>query len=553
MKIKTVIIKNFRGYKSETHIDLDDNLCAIVGKNDVGKSTIFDALDIFFNDGKGIVKIEDEDISRSKPTQTNNKGILDNRNELDSFYIGVQFSDLPNEIIVDVTSKTSLKDELLLDSSNYLTIIKKFTKKTLKGTMLLAKHPFIDNQALILYKNADLKKLVSSHQIDSGSINLTNNTELRKLLRDIIDESFTLTEDLIEIDSTSTKDVWESIKKFIPQYYLFRSDRKNSDQDGEVKDPLNIVVKEVFSREEIITKLEEIDNLVREQVTKLGDRTIEELHKIDSSLADSLTPSIPEVPSLKWADVYKSVSICGDQEIPINKRGSGVRRLILLGFLLAQINENKINNSSSSGIIYAIEEPETSLHFDQQKLLINALSNRAKSNAQVLVTTHSSTILKELDYSQIRMVIKENLTEPRIVNAGKQSLRYKSLNEIAYIALGEATEEYHNELFGYVFEISKPPQNTRKNYTLNDFDKWLTEKGCEKNKTWYKEQSDSGLKPQECTLHYYIRNYIHHPENKHNTKYTSEELENSIKELRDIASRELPSSLNKDYVGEVGI
>ena len=35
---------------------------AIIGKNDIGKSTILEALDIFFNDGQGAVKIDKNDI-----------------------------------------------------------------------------------------------------------------------------------------------------------------------------------------------------------------------------------------------------------------------------------------------------------------------------------------------------------------------------------------------------------------------------------------------------------------------------------------------------------
>ena len=47
MKIVSVKIKNFRGYEEEENIKFDD-LTVFVGKNDVGKSTILEALDIFF-------------------------------------------------------------------------------------------------------------------------------------------------------------------------------------------------------------------------------------------------------------------------------------------------------------------------------------------------------------------------------------------------------------------------------------------------------------------------------------------------------------------------
>ena len=62
MKIVSVKIKNFRGYEEEVNIKFDD-LTVFVGKNDVGKSTILEALDIFFNDGKGAVKLEKSDIN----------------------------------------------------------------------------------------------------------------------------------------------------------------------------------------------------------------------------------------------------------------------------------------------------------------------------------------------------------------------------------------------------------------------------------------------------------------------------------------------------------
>ena len=53
MQIKTVKLKNFRGYKNETTINFE-NLTVLVGKNDSGKSTVLEALDIFFNDGKNL-------------------------------------------------------------------------------------------------------------------------------------------------------------------------------------------------------------------------------------------------------------------------------------------------------------------------------------------------------------------------------------------------------------------------------------------------------------------------------------------------------------------
>lgn len=57
MKILKVKLENFRSYREETEINLSD-LSVFVGKNDIGKSTILEALDVFFNEGGGTIKLD---------------------------------------------------------------------------------------------------------------------------------------------------------------------------------------------------------------------------------------------------------------------------------------------------------------------------------------------------------------------------------------------------------------------------------------------------------------------------------------------------------------
>lgn len=62
MKIHKITLENFRGYRNPTTIEFND-LTVFVGRNDIGKSTILEALDLFFNDGKGVIKYDDGDIT----------------------------------------------------------------------------------------------------------------------------------------------------------------------------------------------------------------------------------------------------------------------------------------------------------------------------------------------------------------------------------------------------------------------------------------------------------------------------------------------------------
>ncbi len=85
-------LKNFRGYCGETVINFE-NLTAFVGKNDIGKSSIMEALDVFFNDGKGIIKIDKNDIN-----------VHAKANNDDEICISICFCELPEKIVIDATN-----------------------------------------------------------------------------------------------------------------------------------------------------------------------------------------------------------------------------------------------------------------------------------------------------------------------------------------------------------------------------------------------------------------------------------------------------------------
>lgn len=46
MKLVSVTLKNFRSYKEPIEIKVQELTC-LIGKNDVGKSTVLEALDVF--------------------------------------------------------------------------------------------------------------------------------------------------------------------------------------------------------------------------------------------------------------------------------------------------------------------------------------------------------------------------------------------------------------------------------------------------------------------------------------------------------------------------
>ena len=117
----------------------------------------------------------------------------------------------------------------------------------------------------------------------------------------------------------------------------------------------------MLSDPNIQANLAAVAETVKLRLEQVAGRTLTKLAELNPTIANSLEPRLPNPESLKWADVFKSVSISGDEDIPINKRGSGVKRLVLISFFRAEA-ERRPAEATFSSIVYAIEEPEPSQH-----------------------------------------------------------------------------------------------------------------------------------------------------------------------------------------------
>lgn len=510
MRLKSFTLKNFRGYKEPVTINFDA-LTAFVGKNDSGKSTILEALDLFFYDGKGTIKFDEDDIN------------VDAKAENKDAYVELTacFDSLPNKIIIDSTNETNLASEFLVDKEGLLKIRKRFGTGSPK-TFAVALHPTNKKcNNLLSKKSNDLKKIIKDLGIEDN-VDLTRNADMRSAIWKYYSDDLQLAETEIELAKEDAKKLWAQISTYLPIYSLFQSDRRNSDSDTEIQDPLKHAVNEIIKSNKVQQELDVVAKQVLDTLEDVANRTLAKLNEMDPELAGTLKPVIPEVNQLKWTDVFKNVSIAGDDGIPINKRGSGVRRLILLNFFRAEadrkLKEQKQNNSTAS-IIYAVEEPETSQHFSNQEKLIAAFKDLAKvKNVQVILTTHSSTVVKNLSFEQLRLIVKDQTQNASVHLVKPNCLPYPSLNEVSYVVFGAAGVEYHDELYGILkatklFGDFKQLQN-------GHFRKYIS------------LGKDGSHKEIEISLTEYIRHEIHHPENKLNKKFTEDELNESIDLMR---------------------
>lgn len=501
MRLKSVRIKNFRCYEDSGEISIDA-LTAFVGKNDVGKSTVLEALDIFFHNGKGVVSIDKDDVDKNV--------------EVKEFSVICSFDELPDSLVLDSSYETTLAAEYLTNSHGCLEVEKVFGASKLLKTFIIANHPTHPKCCdLLSLRNKDLKKILSDCHITCE--NQSINAVIRKAIRDNFAVELDCQMQSIDVSKgDDVKTIWGNLEDSLPIYSLFRSDRENSDSDDEVQNPLKACAKEILADPSMRAKLAGIAGEVLTALSEVATHTYEKLAEMAPAVAAGLVPKVPAAEDLKWADVFKGVTISGVDDIPINKRGSGVKRLVLLNFFRAEAERLHAPNR---GIIYAIEEPETSQHSEHQALLVDALKRLSgREGVQVLITTHSSIIVKGLGYDSLRLVKKTD-TGRQVGRVQGQVLKYASMIEASYLAFEEASVEYHDQLWAVLDGEKKLPA-FRSGKPLMPY--------------FRPDKFDASGRPKNepRILSHYIRDQIHHPENTLNTRFTEVQLKQSIEDMR---------------------
>ena len=449
--IRCIYLHNFRLFK-EFEIKIYGNIPTIVGKNDVGKSSILHALDIFF----GNRRVSPEDLYKGADT--------DNIIEIG---ICLKIKEELSKIELEEGVKTSLQEENLLykeGDESLLYIIKRFNLSNRIEDIFLVVYDY-DNEdlsALATKGERELNALLQKYNLESkrsgrGITNKSRRIQLRRLA-----ESMDIPKKNIRIPIRGTK--VDKVIKSILERYTFILYPAEQPLDA-VEKPLMPILKPILKT--VLNKVGEEDKVRFEDEIKFS--LADELKQIGDYIREigvdlDIAPRI----IFQWDRLVDVEIEAGDNivNVPIIYRGVGIRRVMLVAvfrWLADKLGEGR----GISKYIFAIEEPEAFLHPSLIHKLTEYLKMLSENNVQIFITTHSDKVVakvseKDLIFidknaeGRIHIDIYPDVNVLEVARALGVSSRSELLTKKLVIFVeGRDDKEYFEALFKKLFELGK--------------------------------------------------------------------------------------------------
>lgn len=396
MKLDRVIIKGFRSYGAKTEIDISQ-LTAFIGENDVGKTSVLEALDAFFN---GV--IEPHDFNKGKKTMS----------------VGCIFSNVPKSIFLKKRLHMSPKKENILNIDGNLEIYKEWITR---GNNVSQNRIYVrtytptkgDLRDLIRKNKRELVGIMKKNGIP---VRTRETTVMRRLIYDHFENNNTSNSTFQSVDidvfgrgsrfrfPPDLQAMYRSLtQRYLPLYTLFKAEQFQENGETTINSALEIFLK--LELRKFSEDLSFIHSEVAESVSERAKHAIDRIKEDYPSVLLNIHPNY----SPDWSKAFSLEELQSDDDIPLGKRGSGLRRIAMFAFFQDEANRkrqdiDRIDNRHKVPVIYAIEEPEISQHPNLLRNVITALKDLSDAGDQVILTTHIPDIMKLLPENSIRFI-----------------------------------------------------------------------------------------------------------------------------------------------------
>jgi putative ATP-dependent endonuclease of the OLD family len=426
MKIESVRIENFRSFKDET-IPFDNYIC-FIGSNGSGKSTILNALNVFFRQYKDCKT----DLSKLTAEDFHHKTTKD------PIKITVTFTDLSEDAKNDLSDYVR-QDKLIISSVAVYDPTTEFAEVKQYGNRLgmqeFRKYFEADKNG---EKVTELKMIYEDLKRKYPEL---PNPGTKAVMESSLREYETNHPD--DCDLIPSEDQFYGVSKGanrLAQYmqWVFISASKDVIEEGEeTKNTAlgQLLSRTVRSKVNFTEKIGKLKKEAQEEYQKILEAEQSVLDSISSTLQNNLEswahPGITA--QILWRqDSDKSVKVeepwaylkIGERgfEGHLARFGHGLQRSYMLALLQELTNVAEENVPT---LIMGIEEPEIYQHPPQAKHLAETLYELSLKDSQILLCSHSPLFIPGDDFEAIRLVREKS--NPSYSYTSK--LSYKELSK----------------------------------------------------------------------------------------------------------------------------
>ncbi len=407
MKISKIQIKNFRLLK-DFSLDLEDELSLIIGKNNTGKTSVLTALDKFLNQtGRRSIKLDDFNVGLKKDLIQYMCG--SKKLPIESSYqpLGIEL-----KIYIDYTEQDDLSQV---------------------RSLIMSLDPDDNNIVLKFEYNIDYEQLVKlkgdfaeqSEKFD-GKPELFLKEHLGDYFGLVKKKSLLFTDEAIFIDLVKEKILLNDILSF--DFISAKRSVTNKESDK----TLSMQTAKIYKRSD--DSEEQTDATDRFKQTLRN--TDEELSTIYAEMFDGLIEKVNQFGGINPTDTELKVAstlqhrdlLDGNttvmyshdtHDLPEHYNGLGYMNLISMIFDIEMVMgkfRRSLKEKPAAINLFFIEEPEAHTHPQMQYVFIKNIKTLLQGNRkrqdgitiqlQTAITTHSSHIVSECDFNDIKYLRK---------------------------------------------------------------------------------------------------------------------------------------------------
>ncbi len=435
-----VSCKNISEDIEDEKINVSPNMTLIVGKNNSGKTTIINALDILINKGRfrcddfNVYYLRDLfDAYKQNPTD---EVIKDNSPTLEfEFEIGFN-GENEMDVLSNLYQVLSISD---IESDACIIKIKyEITENAnfVKNVSNLISQLSCKDEQLIFDK---FKNLINETEFTINYYNSLNEKITNFKISDLVELTYIRANNIRE-EGCLTK----AFAKIVECKY---QNERNTEQIPDLDDEIDNVNKTLTNYMEK-THSERFNKTIKKMI---DDKKLQVLLKSNLSVRSLLNT------------VIKYYFVERNNEIPEDQFGLGFTNLIMIVAEILEYMEKYPNTAYNSQInLIAIEEPETFMHPQMQEQFIDKINetisdllhtNKKNINSQLIITTHSAHIVNNKiqtggTFNNINYVKEENKVSKIIIlnDEDISKLTKADLKNLKNIETNDDIEKYNDYL-----------------------------------------------------------------------------------------------------------